>query len=55
MRYAKALVAIAGAVLVALQQALADDTFVASDWIAVAVALITAVGVYAVPNQQTSA
>lgn len=50
MRYAKALVAIAGAVLAALNVALDDGLFSQQDYVAVAVALLTAVGVYLVPN-----
>jgi hypothetical protein len=49
-KYAKAIVAIAMAGLMALQQALPlNDT--QRGWVTVALAVLTAVGVYAVPNK----
>lgn len=51
MRYAKAIVAIAGAGLAALNVALDDGIFSQQEWIAVVVAVLTAVGVYLVPNE----
>jgi|GEM_PF-2270780 len=49
-RYAKALIAIATAALSVLVTALADSTVTLVELLAVAVAVVTAVGVYLVPN-----
>lgn len=51
MKYAKAFVAVAGAVLAAIAVALEDDVFSQAEWVAVGVAFLTAVGVYLVPNR----
>lgn len=47
--YAKALVAAAGAALVVLSE---SGLFVDSEWLTLAVAVATALGVYGVPNRQ---
>ena len=49
--YAKFLVAIVAAALIALQVALADGGVSTSEWVTILLAAIGAVGVYAVPNR----
>jgi len=51
MAYAKAILAVLGAGVVALQAALEDDVVLANEWTTVAIAVITAVGVYLIPNK----
>lgn len=51
-RYAKAVVAIIGAVIIAVNVALEDGIFTNDEWFAVAVAAVTAVGVYLFPNSE---
>ncbi|MGH3882100.1 MAG: hypothetical protein ACRDRC_01690 [Pseudonocardiaceae bacterium] len=48
--YSKALVAVAAAGLFAAQAALGDGQMTAEEWVGVAFALVTATGVYLVPN-----
>lgn len=50
-KYAKAGVAIAAAALVALQAALTDDAIITQEWLGVGLAVLAAVGVWAVPNK----
>lgn len=52
--YAKAIVATAGAALVALQVAISDGGVSADDWIKIGIATLTAIGVYLVPNVPAS-
>ena len=54
MRYAKALVAVASAACLAAQAAIPMST-TAHGWVTVAVAALTALGVYAVPNAPAAA
>jgi len=51
MRYAKALVALAAAGVSALSAAISDGQVSGQEWVGVAVAVLAAVGVYAVPNR----
>lgn len=51
MTYAKAILAVVGAGVVALQAALEDDVLLANEWTTIAIAVITAVGVYLIPNR----
>jgi hypothetical protein len=50
-KYAKAIIAIIGATLTAVSVALEDDRILGEEWVAIAVALVTAVGVFWVPNK----
>lgn len=50
-RYAKALVAIATAGLIALDQGL-DDGLTGHDWVTIGLAVLGALAVYLVPNDQ---
>jgi hypothetical protein len=52
MKVAKAIVAVIGATIVSLQATLDDGVFGSQDYVTVAIAFITAVGVYLIPNQQ---
>lgn len=52
MRYAKAVVAVLGAVLAAVSIGLDDSVWDYQDTVSVAIALLTAVGVYLIPNRQ---
>ena len=54
MNAAKAVVAILLGILTAVGAALTDGAFTTDDWVAVAGATITAIGVYLVPNRDTS-
>lgn len=49
-KYAKTVVATVIAVAYALQAALTDDTVTSSEWVGIGLALLTALGVWAVPN-----
>jgi hypothetical protein len=49
--YWKAIVAVVGAVAVAVQAALTDSTITSAEWLTIAIAAITAVGVYAKANK----
>lgn len=49
-KYAKAIVAVVGAGVAALQLALDDGIIVGQEWTAIVIAVVTAVGVYLVPN-----
>jgi hypothetical protein len=48
--YAKAIVAVIGAGVAALQLALDDGVIVGQEWTAIVIAVVTAIGVYLVPN-----
>lgn len=48
--YAKAIVAVVTAALIAAQTAIADGRITGSDWITITLAAIGALAVYAVPN-----
>jgi len=50
-RYAKSIVAAAVAGLTVLAAALTDDTITTAEWVQIAVAVLGAIGVYAVPNR----
>jgi hypothetical protein len=50
-KYAKTVVAVLAAALVAIQAALSDDVITNAEKFAIAVAVLTALGVWAVPNQ----
>ena len=50
--YAKAIVAVIGAGVAALQLALDDGIIVGQEWTAIVIAVVTAVGVYLVPNKE---
>lgn len=52
MKYAKAVVAVVGAVVAALQFALEDGVIVGQEWTTIVIAIITAVGVFLVPNKE---
>jgi len=49
--YAKAIVAVIGAGVEALQFALEDGVVVGQEWTTIIIAVVTAVGVYLVPNK----
>lgn len=49
-RYRKTIVAIVGAVVAAVTAALTDGTVSAQEWVGVAFAVLTVLGVYSVPN-----
>ncbi|HEX2316150.1 MAG TPA: hypothetical protein VHJ17_20580 [Thermomonospora sp.] len=55
MKYAKSLVAVVVAVGYAVQAAITDESVTASEWIGIALAVLTALGVYAVPNRVPAA
>lgn len=50
--FLKAVVAVAGAVVLVVDASLADGIVTTSEWFDVAVAVITAVGVYWTPNKK---
>ncbi|MGH3673655.1 MAG: hypothetical protein ACRDSH_24000 [Pseudonocardiaceae bacterium] len=50
MSYAKAIVAVAAAAAVALQAALTDGSITPQEWVTIATAVLSALGVYLVPN-----
>lgn len=50
-RYAKTAVAVIGAMAAVLLVALDDDTMTMAEWVQVAAAAVTALGVYAIPNR----
>jgi len=52
-KYTKALIAVAGAGVAALSLALDDGIIIGSEWTTVAIAVITAVGVYFFPNEKS--
>jgi hypothetical protein len=54
-RYAKAIVAIVAAVVGVLVAALSDDVVTTYELVGIAIALVTAIGVYGVPNLPTGA
>ena len=49
--YWKAIVAVVGAVAVVVQTALTDGTITRAEWVTIAIAVVTAVGVYAKANE----
>jgi len=51
MAYAKAILAVIAAGVVALQQALDDDVLLANEWTSIGIAVLTAIGVYLIPNK----
>ena len=51
MKYAKSIVAVVGAGVAALSLALEDGVILGNEWTAVAIAVITAIGVYLTPNK----
>ncbi len=51
MKYAKFIVAAVLAGLYALSAAFSDNTVTNAEWVAIATAVVTAVGVYTVPNK----
>jgi len=50
-RYAKAIVAVIGAGVAALSLALDDGIIVGAEWTTIVIAVVSAVGVYLVPNK----
>lgn len=52
--YAKFVVAILVAGLYALGAALSDDVVTNAEWVAIGTAVIAAIGVYVVPNKDTT-
>lgn len=53
-RCAKAVVAVLGAGVAAAQLALEDGIVVGQEWTTIAGAVVTAIGVYVIPNAQES-
>jgi hypothetical protein len=53
--YAKTIVAVVLGALYALQAALSDNHVTNTEWVAIAVAALTAIGVFVTPNKPTSA
>jgi hypothetical protein len=51
-KYNKFYVAIVGATLTWITVALADDKVTTQEWVGLAVAVATALGVYQIPNQE---
>jgi TPP-dependent pyruvate/acetoin dehydrogenase alpha subunit len=51
MKYAKFVVAVATTALIALGAALTDDHVTTAEWVAIVLAGLGALGVYAVPNR----
>ena len=51
MKYAKFIVAGLVAGLVTLQSAITDDTITTAEWVAIGLAVLGALGVWAVPNK----
>ena len=49
--YAKSVVAVIGAAIAALQFALEDGIVVGQEWTTIIIAVVTAIGVYLVPNR----
>jgi len=49
--YWKAIVAVVGAVAVVVQAALTDGTITSAEWVTIAIAAVTAVGVYLKANK----
>ena len=49
--YWKAIVAVIGAVAVAVQAAVTDGTITSAEWLTIAIAAVTAVGVYLKANK----
>ena len=49
--YWKAIVAVIGAVAVVVQAALTDGTITSAEWVTIAIAAVTAVGVYLKANK----
>lgn len=49
--YWKAIVAVIGAVAVVVQSALTDGTITSAEWVTIAIAAVTAVGVYLKANK----
>jgi hypothetical protein len=49
--YWKAIVAVVGAVAVVVQSALTDGTITSAEWVTIAIAAVTAVGVYLKANK----
>ena len=49
--YWKAIVAVIGAVAVAVQAAVTDGTITSAEWVTIAIAAVTAVGVYLKANK----
>jgi len=52
--YAKAIVAVIGAGVGALQFALDDGVVVGQEWTTIIIAIVTAIGVYLVPNKPSA-
>lgn len=50
-KYAKAIVAVVGAGVAALQFALEDGVVVGQEWTTIIIAVVTAIGVYLAPNK----
>lgn len=51
-KYWKGVVAGLSPVLIAIQSAVTDDQITSSEWVAIGIAVLTAVGVISVPNRQ---
>jgi uncharacterized membrane protein YcjF (UPF0283 family) len=51
----KFIVALVGAGLIAVQTGLTDGGLSTQDWVSIGIAVITALGVYALPNAETQA
>jgi len=49
--YWKAIVAVVGAVAVVVQSALTDGTITSAEWVTIAIAAVTAIGVYLKANK----
>lgn len=53
--YAKTIVAVVLAAAYALQAALSDDTVTTTEWVGIGLAVLTALGVWAIPNAKPPA
>lgn len=51
MRYAKFIVGIIGAAVIAIQTALTDGVITSAEWGTIALAVLTALGVWGAPNK----
>lgn len=52
-KYTKSIVAVVIAGLYAVQAALTDDTITSAEWHTIALAVVTAIGVYLFPNKSS--
>ncbi|REF00284.1 hypothetical protein [Thermomonospora umbrina] len=54
MKYAKTIIATVLAAAYAVQAAITDETVTTTEWVGIVLAVLTALGVYVVPNRPTA-